>query len=273
MIENTISINQAQGDLCIEQPAQETDNGFAGEERTESTTAETAQEYTESAEENCEENSDAENTHEAEEILTLNVYGETVSVPKQQAIRAAQMGMAFDAMKGKMAIAKNDARLAAIEEAAALCDKTVPQLIAEIQGRAISDNLCRQYGGIENVPNEEIHAMLRQIESCRENLEQAPKSWLFIDRHNQLQEFLHNNPGCVDIPPQVISRAQQGENLSLAYSRYQNEQLTEKLEQLEKELNILKSDKKAKEKSMPSQRSTGGAENSQSVYSMMKSMW
>ena len=64
-----------------------------------------------------------------------------------------------------------------------------------------------------------------------------------------------------------------GENLTLAYSKYQTEQLKMQLEAVQQELEMAKSRKSAKEKSMPSAKSTVADGVTTSMYGMMKSLW
>lgn len=214
-----------------------------------------------------------ENTISDEEMLTLTVYGDTVTVSKSEAISAAQRGVAFDSMKQKLALAKGDARLKALDDLAQISGRNVSQLLGDMTKQALSDSLVEKYGGFENVPAEEFEEAMNRAYTTRKSLEQTADRWMLEDRRSQLEEFLQHNPGCTEIPPEVIARAKQGENLTLAYSRYETQQLKMQLNQAQQEINMLKSRKAAKEKSMPSAKSAVAEGSAKSMYGMMKSLW
>lgn len=262
MIENTISIDGRE----VAQPA---------EEAVMETDLQKEDMFCEM--ENVSEKDDAaaeENTiDEAEEMLTLTVYGETVQVPKTEAVSAAQKGMAFDSMKQKLALAKGDARLKALDSLAQMNGKSISQLLCDMTSQSLTQQLCDRYGSMEDVPFEELERATQQVYTTRKSMEEAADQWTLTEKRSQLEEFLQHNPGCRDIPDEVIERARQGENLTLAYSQYQVQQLSQQLVQAQKELNVLKSAKNAKEKSMPSSRSTAADSSTKSIYGMMKSLW
>ena len=210
---------------------------------------------------------------EDEEMLDLTVYGQEIKLPRSQAIGAAQKGMAFDSMKQKLALAKNDGRLKALDNLANLTGKSVSQLLGDMTSQTLTQKLNERYGAPEAVPAEAFEEMMHQIFETRRSIEQTADSWVLADKRSQLEEFLQHNPGCTDIPDEVIARAKQGENLTLAYTQHQNQRLLKQLAQLEKELERLKSGRAAREKSMPSSRSTATDSNKNSIYGMMRSLW
>lgn len=263
MIENTISIDSTEIAEPAETAAEETsvhnsEGAFSEMENVSEKAAETSAEAT---------------IDEDEEMLTLTVYGETVTVPKSEAVSAAQKGMAFDSMKQKLAAAKSDARIRALDNLAQMNGKSISQLLGDMTSQSLTQQLCDKYGNLENVPFEELEDAMHKVQDIRKNADEAAAQWVLTEKRSQLEEFLHHNPGCRDIPDEVIERAREGENLTLAYSQYQNRQLAQQLEQAQKELSVLKSGKQAKEKSMPSSKSTAADSGTKSIYGMMKSLW
>ena len=267
MLENTISINSEE---ALETEFEENAAEKADLQQTEDDEAEF-----EDADLSCEEeHSSEENTKlEDEEMLTLNVYGDTVKVSRGEAISAAQRGLAFDRMKAKLNLAKNDTRLKALDQLSEMCGKSVPQMLGDMAGQALADSLVERYGSTDSVPFEEIEALMQQLHSTRAQFENAADVWTVNDKVNQLEEFLHYNPGCMDIPQEVIAQAKEGKNLSLAFSQYQVQQLEQQLEETQKELNILKSKNAAKAKSMPNASSVQASASAGSIYGLMKSLW
>ena len=263
MIENTISINDNEVLETAVEEAEETEL-----QKNEDMFSE---------KENVSENEEAtpeENTiDEGEELLTLTVYGETVTVPRSEAVSAAQKGMAFESMKQKLAAAKGDARLRALDGLAQISGKSVSQLLSDMTSQSLTQQLCDKYGELEAVPFEELEKAMKQVYETRNSIEKDAGQWQMAEKRSQLEEFLQYNPGCRDIPEQVIEQARKGENLTLAYSRYQTQQLAQQLEQAQKELEVLKSAGRAKEKSMPSARSTAADSSTKSIYGMMRSLW
>ena len=83
------------------------------------------------------------------------------------------------------------------------------------------------------------------------------------------------NPGCTEIPPEVITAAKKGENLSLAYSRIYGDRLTKEIEEAKRELDILKNESKALKNSTPSAKSVGGNDKPKEneFLKLMKSTW
>ena len=213
-----------------------------------------------------------ENTIE-EEMFDLTVYGESVKLPKSQAVGAAQKGMAFESMKQKLALAKNDVRLKALDSLAQISGKSVSHLLGDMTSQALTKQLEDKYGELALVPQEELEQVIQKIHTARVSAEEAADRWKLEEKRNQLEEFLQHNPGCTDIPQQVIDRVKQGENLSFAYSQYSNQQLLQQIEQLQRELSVLKSGRAAKEKSMPAARSTATGHSTNSIYGMMRSLW
>ena len=267
MIENTISIdNEA---VC--EPCETEKETVAQSGETVLETAETSSDAADEVEAKGE--AAAEKTISDEEMLTLTVYGDTVTVPKSEAISAAQRGVAFDSMKQKLALAKGDARLKALDDLAQISGRNVSQLLGDMTRQALTEKLVKKYGQLDCVPSEEFEEAVQQAYITRKSLEQTADKWMLADRHSQLEEFLQHNPGCTEIPPEVIARAKQGENLTLAYSQYQIQQLKAHLSQTQQELDMLKSRKAAKEKSMPSAKSTVADSGAKSIYGMMKSLW
>lgn len=271
MIENTISIDST---VNMETQPDKFEDIDAAENHADvqNNNAEENSFFEQSAKHN--EQSEQENTNpEADEIFELNIYGKTVTVPKKEAVAAAQRGLAFDEMKGRLATAKNDARIKMLENIAADSGQTVTQLLTQLNTDRAMEKLVQKYGDIYSVPVQEMAGQVHQLELAARDIEDAVSDWQVTEKLNQLQEFLNENPGCLEIPPQVIQQAKNGKNLALAYSQHKAQQLEKELTEVKKELNILKAHKKAKEKSMPPLQSNsfGGATNS--VYGMMKSMW
>lgn len=268
MIENTISIDSAEALEAAAETAEETAVQQA-EALTERETDTAAQQ----AEGEQQHGTEEETIPTDEEMLTLTVYGDTVTVPKSEAINAAQRGIAFDRIKEKYSAAKADARLKALDGLAQISGTSVSHLLGDMAGQMLAEKLAEKYGDINNAPSEEIEAVMQQVLKTRKSVQQAADRMAMADKHSQLEEFLQYNPGCTEIPPQVIERARKGENLSLCYSQHQTAQLTQQLEALQRELEQLKSSKAAKAKSMPSAKSTVADSRTNSIYGMMKSLW
>ncbi|MBE6894539.1 MAG: hypothetical protein E7483_02905 [Ruminococcaceae bacterium] len=268
MLENTISIN---GEETLETEGKLQENAAQEKESLQKTDDTAALQQL--SEEKGQAESEEETPLEDEEMLTLTVYGDTLTVPKSQAISAAQKGFAFESMKQKYAFVKNDARLQALDSLAQISGKNISQLLGDMTRQALTDKLTEKYGNIDAVPLEEFEEAMQTVYTTRKSIENAADKMTIMQKQSQLEEFLQYNPGCTEIPPQVVERARQGENLSLAYSQYQTALLTQQLEQAQKELKVFKSIKEAKEKSMPSAQSTAANSNTDSVYNMMKSLW
>lgn len=277
MLENTISIDSQD---TLTQTAQqyetadaEKDNVLPLGEEADWHSGEEASAAEDAMEQKGEAASEENTTLEDEEMLTLTVYGDTVTVSKSEAISAAQRGVAFDTMKQKLALAKGDARIKALDDLAQISGKSVSQLLGDMTRQALTNQMTEKYGQLDMVPDEEFEAAMQQVFATRKSLEQTADKWTLTEKRSQLEEFLQYNPGCREIPPQVIARAKQGVNLTLAYSQYETQQLKAQLEQAQQELSVLKSGKAAKEKSMPSAKSTVADGNTKSMYGMMKSLW
>lgn len=259
MIENTISINsettenadkqedvvlQNDGDICVQNITDE-DEGVL-EEKTVS---------------------------ENDDPFTLTVYGDTVKVSKSEAVSAAQKGIAFENMKQKYFMAKEDPRLKALNNLAQLNGKSISQMLGDMTKEAVIGGLEEKYGQLSDVPETELFEALGQIYNAEKDMNMAADKLLMAEKQSQLAEFLQNNPGCTDIPQQVIEMAREGKNLSLAYSQFQLEQLKSQLEQANNRLKVLESSTAAKAKSMPSAKSAAADSNVKSVYGMMKNLW
>lgn len=268
MIENTISIE------CSEALADEVDNNTADTadmQKKQEGKAET--EKAELTEEKGQQTSETETNEEDEDMLTLTVYGDTVKVSREEAISAAQRGLAFDRMKQKLNLAKNDGRLRALDKLSDLCGKSVPQMLGDMAGKVLVDGLIEKYGSAQAVPKHEAEALFGKLASTRAEFENAADVWTLNDKISQLEEFWQHNPNCREIPQQVIEATKRGENLSLAYSEYKAAQLAEQLEEAQREISILKSRKAAKEKSMPQAGGQMAEGTAYSMYGMMKSLW
>lgn len=268
MLENTISIDSEEiFDDSQENAVQETEENslqktedvFAADEKT--------------SEEKGQASSEENTISEDEEMLTLTVYGSEITVPKSEAIGAAQKGIAFDSIKQKYSLAKEDARLKALDGLAQISGKSVSQLIGDITGEMLTNQLVEKYGQIDSVPFDEFEEVMHKVYQTKKDIQLAADKMTMAEKQNQLEEFLQHNPGCTDIPPEVIAMAKKGENLSFAYSQYQVSQLMQQLEEAQRELSVFKSSRAAKEKSMPSAKSTVAGGSTKSMYGMMKSLW
>ena len=268
MLENTISINN---ETALDSGGLQQENELTAAEET--AVEELAASAAEDAANVTGQAQTEEKTISDEEMLTLTVYGDTVTVKKSEAIGAAQRGMAFDKMKEKLALAKGDMRLKALDDLAQISGKNVSQLLGEMTKQALTDSLVQKYGSYEDVPFDEIEEVMNRAYTTRKSLEQTADRWTLAEKQSQLEEFLQYNPGCTDIPPEVIERARMGENLALAYSQYENSQLKMQLEQMQQQLRVSESRKAAKEKSMPSAESTVADGTAKSMYGMMRSLW
>lgn len=270
MLENTISIDN---ETALENGNVQQENAVLCGEEDVLKTAEAASAAEGDVEATGEKPTEENTISDVEDMLTLTVYGDTVTVKKSEAVSAAQRGIAFDRMKEKLAFAKGDARLKALDDLAQLSGKNISHILAEMTKQTLTDNLVQKYGDFENVPFEDMEEVMNKVYTTRKNLEETADRMVLAEKQSQLEEFLQHNPGCTDIPQEVIERARKGENLTLAYSQYQIEQLKTQLETAQQELNIYKSRKTAKEKSMPSAKSTVVDGVTTSMYGMMKSLW
>ena len=270
MLENTISINN---ETALDSGGLQQENAVLCDEEDVLETAEATSAAEGDAEATREDGTEENTISDVEDMLTLTVYGDTVTVKKSEAIGAAQRGMAFDKMKEKLALAKGDMRLKALDDLAQISGKNVSQLIGEMTKQALTDSLVQKYGSYEDVPFDEIEEVMNRAYTTRKSLEQTADRWTLAEKQSQLEEFLQYNPGCTDIPPEVIERARMGENLALAYSQYENSQLKMQLEQMQQQLRVSESRKAAKEKSMPSAESTVADGTAKSMYGMMRSLW
>ena len=270
MLENTISIDN---EAALENGGVQQENAVLCGEEDVWETAEAASAAEGDVEATGEYTTEENTISDVEDMLTLTVYGDTVTVKKSEAVSAAQRGIAFDRMKEKLAFAKSDARLKALDDLAQLSGKNISHILAEMTKQTLTDNLVQKYGGFENVPFEDMEEVMNKVYTTRKSLEETADRMVLTEKQSQLEEFLQHNPGCTDIPQEVVERAKKGENLTLAYSQYQIEQLKTQLETAQQELKVVKSRKTAKEKSMPSAKSTVADGVTASMYGMMKSLW
>ena len=272
MIENTISIDStdvlnSKKELFADETEVQKIEASNAEEKTE--------DYgygTEKSENSAQEESGAD---QPEMMLELNVYGNKMQVPVSRAVAAAQKGIAFEHIKAQLADAKNDVRLKTLETLAAQSGKTVSALVLDMHTDAVTNDLVARYGSIADVPYDEVAKAVMSIENCRAQLQQGDvlaqkNSW-----RTQLAEFVENNPGCTDIPPDVIEAAKQGENISRAYSRLYDSRLTEELNEAKREIDILKSQQKSEKTSTPSAAGTASAGKTKEneFLKIMKSTW
>lgn len=279
MIENTISIDNGSDIDAVKEDAFLLQHNKETEQQDHCENAEsTAEKDCIDAEEtmSCkQENAEIPKEKPAEETVELTLYGEKVQLPKSQAIAAAQKGMAFDHIKGQLSAARNDARLKALEDIAAMKGQTIASFIGELQHRAMADDIAAKYGGIENAPTHVLSEAVRKLEQSRISLEQRETQAKHHDVNLQLMEFLENNPGIKEIPQEVVQMAGKGENISLAYSRFNENRLAKELSEAKRELEILKSEEKAKRSSTPTAMNSGAANESKEneFLKLMKSTW
>lgn len=214
-------------------------------------------------------------TSEEDEVMTLNLYGESVELPVSQAKIIAQKGLAFDHLKSQLAMAKNDVRLKTLENIAEMKGQTISQLMSDIHRQTLTDQIVNQYGSIENAPFEEINRVVKEFENSEKNWDKCEADIQKENFKSQFREFLQYNPGCTEIPDEVIQAVKNGENLSLAYSRYNEYMLENELSDLKREIEVLKSEEKAKKTSTPSAMNMGAKNNyeSQEFYNMFRSTW
>lgn len=217
----------------------------------------------------------SQTSEEAEEMMTLNLYGESVDLPVSQAKIIAQKGLAFDHLKGQLAVAKNDVRLKTLENIAEMKGQTISQLMSDIHRQTLTDQIINQYGSIDNAPFEEINRVVKEFENSEKNWDKCEADIQKENFKSQFREFLQYNPGCTQIPDEVIQAVKSGENLSLAYSRYNECMLQNELRNVKRELEVLKGEEKAKKTSTPSAMNMGAKNNyeSQEFYKMFKSTW
>ncbi len=265
MIENTISINNSV-DVSDDYVTDETQNSAIEEN------------YQCDSDNQLQENETLEQSQtsdKTEDIMTLNLYGESVDMPVSQAKIIAQKGLAFDHIKGQLAMAKNDARLKALEDIANINGQTTAQLVSDIHKQTLTNQLIQQYGSVENAPFEEINRVVKEFESSDRKWAENEQNMQKESFKSQFREFLSYNPGCTEIPYEVINAMKNGENLSVAYSRYNEYMLKNELENTKRELEVLKSEQKAKKTSTPSAMNVGAKNNneSQEFYKMFRSTW
>lgn len=209
-----------------------------------------------------------------EAVVELTVYGQKVAVTQSEARAAAQKGMAFEHVKQQLAQAKNDPRLKALEEVALIKGVTVSQLVDSLHSSAVTDRLVQQYGSIEAAPWQAVNDAVKAVEKHSAQIAAAEKTAQQLHWKSQLREFLENNPGCTDIPQQVLQMAKQGHRLTDAYAAYQNSVLSQQLADTRQELDMFKSQSQAAKRATPSARSTmeQGSETNK-FLELMKSTW
>ncbi|MBE6887150.1 MAG: hypothetical protein E7484_01870 [Ruminococcaceae bacterium] len=211
----------------------------------------------------------------SEETVELTLYGEKVQLAKSQALAAAQKGMAFEHIKGQLSAAKNDVRLKTLENIAAMKGQTIAAFIGDLQHRAMADDIAAKYGGIENAPTQVLSEAVRTLEQSRISLEQREAQARQHHVNLQLMEFLEKNPGVKEIPQEVMQLAEKGENIALAYSRFNENRLAKELSEAKRELEMIKSEEKAKRSSTPTAMNSGAANESREneFLKLMKSTW
>ena len=256
MIENTISIDEA---AETENEVSEAENTQQQADAEDIGVAETAQESGET---------------QPEETVELTVYGEKVKVTKNEALAAAQKGLAFDRIKEQLAHSKNDARLKMLESIAQAKGTDTWNLVCEMQQRYVTDDIISRYGSIDAAPVEEVAKGVNTIALARQSLEQHRQTSEKHHWQDQIAQFYHNNPGVKEIPQEVIEMAKNGRNLDVAYHIFTSGQLEKRLENSEMELAMMKAENKSARSSMPSAANVAAADKKEDeFYRLMKSTW
>lgn len=282
MIENTISIDSSEGfDIPVWGDVKAEDNTSQQEDMAadggENSTEQTAAAEEEKAElHTAQETVDTIENPEVQqgETVELNLYGSKMQVPLEEAKQAAQKGFAFEHIKAQLEARKNDARIKTLENIAQIKGTTISQLLCAIQSEAVRDSLTQQYGDFETVPQEAISKAVADLEQTRTSIAQSEEEIARQGWKAQLRNFVAENPGVKEIPPQVIDTAKAGVPLADAYSRYGRDALDAQLKEAKLELEMLKSQSSAAKKAMPS--ATNTAENktrSSNFAQRMKSTW
>ena len=230
MIENTISIdgtivdNDTLNNVSDETKVQ----NFDGEKQ-QMHLCESDEEITDSDDVMTSDNTENLSADQPETTVELNLYGEKVQVPLSQAIAAAQKGMAFERVKMQLEDARNDCRLKALEDLAKHSGKSSYQLVGDMQHQAVMADLLERYGSWENMPVQEIGKAVAELEALRKNLAESENRTARSRWSGQFMEFVAANPGCTEIPDEVIAAAKNGDNISQAYSRFNGNRLEKEL--------------------------------------------
>lgn len=282
MTENTISINTEE--TVMAQGGADTD--FA-EEKAEQISSENAdcaqgndwQEFEERESDdvhNGQNSSGPEVTAEGEEEkISLTVYGQEVTVTKEEAKAAAQKGVAFEQMKHQLGQSRNHIHLKALENIAKMTGSTVNEIISEMNCSALVQQLTKEYGSIDEAPHSAVAKAMHSMAAFEAAMEQAAELDIRAGWQDQLRDFLLDNPGQTTIPDSVIEQAKKCGSLALAYSDYKASLLSAELEQTKQQLEMLKSEKEGAKGAAPSAESisAGGEYRDDSFYQMMKSTW
>ncbi|MEG1050002.1 MAG: hypothetical protein RSE24_05610, partial [Oscillospiraceae bacterium] len=206
--------------------------------------------------------------------LPLNVYGQQVEITLGEAASAIQRGLAFDRVKGELAQAKNDDRLAVLSQLAQTTGKSEAQLLARLQCDCVFEQLEESYGSVDNAPPSEVERAFETITATRKRGESGSIDRKRQEAREQLAQLLHSNPEVKQIPDCVIKKVQEGELLVNAYDRYRISQLEGELEKAELELKAQRHRQKASRAETPSLcGNTGAAMGAQDVYEFFKKMW
>ncbi len=256
MIENTISIDEG---MEIGQELSVSENNLQPH----------------SSENICEaENMEETGETQPEETMELTVYGEKVKVTAKEAVAAAQKGLAFDRIKEQLAHSKNDARLRMLESIAEAKGTDTWTLMYEMQHKSVTDDIISRYGSIEAAPFEEVVKGVNTIALAQQNLADYRQTAEKYGWQEQLAQFYENNPGVREIPQEVIAMAKKGHNLDTAYHIFTSGQVKKRLENKERELEMLKAENKSAKSSMPSAANTAAADKKEDeFYKLMKSTW
>lgn len=273
MIENTISIDGIDVEnTATENTADETEmqNSTADVQ-----TADTLKNAAEAAEETDVQTADntaqqISETADQPPMVELNIYGEKVQLPMDQALAQAQKGFAFEHVKAQLAAAKNDARLKTLEAVAQQRGKSLSQLVLEMHSNMINDSLAAKYGSVNAAPIDEVAKAVAEIENCRRQLQHSETEMQKQHWRSQLVEFIEHNPRCKEIPDEVIAAAKQGENISAAYDRLYGDRLSKQLTEAQREIETLKSQHKAAASATPS--AMGGGEKAPKQNEFLKIM-
>ncbi|MBQ5782676.1 MAG: hypothetical protein IIV99_04735 [Oscillospiraceae bacterium] len=220
-----------------------------------------------------EQESQAENPPQ-EDTVELTVYGEKIRVPAEEARAAAQKGMAFDFVKQQLAVARNDSRLKVLDDIARIKGVTVSDLVSSMHSEAVTARLAQQYGSIDSAPWQAVSEAVKEIESCREGFAAQDRQAQQLRWKAELREFLDSNPGCTEIPEEVLKMAGQGYRLSHAYSNYRAQLLSQQLDEAQQQIAVLKGEEKARKRGTPSARSSAGqGRETNKFLELMKSTW
>lgn len=268
LMEQTIpeeDVEMDEGFLDVDEEVDEMDYWVSDEEEA---AAEENSEVETADGEQAEQESDEQTSEEEMFPHELVVYGEKKQVTMTEAKNLIQKGLAYDraieTRDSRLQTALNDPRIAFVDELAKEAGVDAAQYMSNIHNQKKYATLIENFGTLENVPKDVLQMFSDNAKAASEKaaatLQEMREAEEERARQEEFAAFMEKHPECGQIPPEVVQLKLEGHSLEGAWAIYENKQLKESKEKLEKELAVLKQNNKNARSKMPSSQSTAKKE-------------